>query len=104
MKVLVTGATGYIGGAAARALRDAGHEVQGLARSDDAAGRLQHAGFGVARGDFAKPGDLVQAAKGVDAVVSTASIGSLAGDADTFAQDRDAPDPRLSQTSKGNPT
>ena len=35
MKVLVTGATGYIGGAAARALRRAGHVVHGLVRSSD---------------------------------------------------------------------
>ncbi len=90
MKILVTGATDYIGAAAAQALRRAGHEVLGLARSDAAAGRLARDGFGVARGDFSKPGDLAQAALDVDAIVSTASLGSLAGDADTFAQDREA--------------
>jgi len=32
MNILVTGATGYIGGAAAQALRRAGYAVSGLAR------------------------------------------------------------------------
>ena len=41
MKILVTGATGYIGGAAARDLRLAGHDVSGLARSEAAAARIR---------------------------------------------------------------
>ena len=40
MKVLVTGATGYIGFHVACALRRAGHRVQGLVRTDAKAGRL----------------------------------------------------------------
>jgi nucleoside-diphosphate-sugar epimerase len=37
MKVLVTGATGYLGAVAAEALATRVHEVSGLARSDQAA-------------------------------------------------------------------
>ena len=88
MKILITGATGYIGGAAARALGRAGHEVTGLARSPQAADRLRHAGFGAVRGDFADPAGLASAIAGFDAVVSTASVGSKAGDPDSFAHDR----------------
>ena len=90
MKILVTGATGYIGGAAAKALVKRGHEVLGLARSEDSAGRLRLAGITPVAGDLADNESLIRAASEVDTIVSTASIGSLAGSAETFAQDRDA--------------
>lgn len=90
MKILVTGATGYIGSAAAQALRAAGHEVSGLARSEDAAARLVQAGLSPVMGDFADAANLANAVKGAEVIVSTASIGSLSGDADTFLRDRDA--------------
>ena len=41
MKILVTGATGYIGGAAAKALRLRGHQVSGLARSESSAAKAR---------------------------------------------------------------
>ncbi len=44
MKVLVTGATGYIGSVVAEKLLAAGHEVVGLARSPEAVGKLEAAG------------------------------------------------------------
>jgi nucleoside-diphosphate-sugar epimerase len=90
MNVLVTGATGYIGGAAAQALRGAGYAVSGLARSETAAAKLRQAGLTPVRGDFADAGSLANAAKDAQVIVSTASIGSLGGDADTFKKDRDA--------------
>jgi nucleoside-diphosphate-sugar epimerase len=90
MKILVTGATGYIGGAAARDLRLAGHEVSGLARSEASAARLIRAGLSPVRGDFADAASLAAAVKTAEVIVSTASIGSLSGDADTFRRDRDA--------------
>src|SRR5882724_10418344 len=90
MKVLVTGATGYIGGAVSSALLRHGHQVRGLARSSSAAARLESAGVQPVAGDFSRPESLEAAIGDVDAVVSTASIGSLAGDASTFARDRDA--------------
>src|SRR5260370_995153 len=52
MKILVTGATGYIGGAAAKALRLAGHEVSGLARSESSAAKLVRAGLAPVMGGF----------------------------------------------------
>ena len=90
MKILVTGATGYIGGAAARALREAGHEVSGLARSEDSAAKLIQAGLTPVMGDFADAASLASAVAGAEVVVSTASIGSLSGDPDSFSKDRDA--------------
>lgn len=82
MRVLLTGATGYVGSAAAEALRTAGHEVLGLARSDGAAAKLEAAGFAARRGDLARPESLAGAVAEADAVVHAAA---LAGDADAAA-------------------
>jgi nucleoside-diphosphate-sugar epimerase len=90
MDVLVTGATGYIGGAAAQALRRAGYAVSGLARSETAAAKLRLAGLTPVMGDFADATSLANAVKAAQVIVSTASTGSLGGDAETFRQDRDA--------------
>src|SRR5258706_14142821 len=90
MKILVTGATGFIGGAVARKLSLRGHEVVALSRSSAAAAKLQAAGLRPVAGDFAKPESLAAPAAQVDAVVSTASIGQVQGSPESFAQDRDA--------------
>jgi uncharacterized protein YbjT (DUF2867 family) len=89
MRILVSGATGYIGGAVARVLRDHGHEVLGLARSERSATALRDRGVVPVTGDFGDPAGLAHGvrAAGPDAVVSTASLGN---DASTFAKDRDA--------------
>jgi nucleoside-diphosphate-sugar epimerase len=90
MKVLVTGATGFIGGAFARKLVQQGHEVMVLMRSGEAATKLQAAGLKPVVGDFANPASLAESASKVDAVVSFASIGQLDGTPEGFAKDRDA--------------
>ncbi|HEX2187724.1 MAG TPA: NAD-dependent epimerase/dehydratase family protein, partial [Longimicrobiaceae bacterium] len=82
MKVLLAGATGYVGSAVAEALLAAGHEVTGLARSDGAAARLRAAGPGVRRGDLLEPDALAPAVVDADAVVHAAA---LPGDADAAA-------------------
>jgi len=90
MKILVTGATGFIGGAVARKLSQQGHEVVALSRSGAAAAKLQAAGLTPIAGDFANPASLAAPAAQVDAVVSTASIGQVEGTPESFAKDRDA--------------
>ena len=72
MRVLVTGATGYIGGAVADALREAGHEVIGLARSGEAERKLEARGIPSRRGDMQDTGSLSRAVRESDAVVHTA--------------------------------
>ena len=78
MKILVTGATGFIGAAVARKLLQQRHEVLALSRSDAAAAKLRVAGLTPVAGDFAFPASLASPASQVDAIVSTASIGAQA--------------------------
>ncbi|MBD0371131.1 MAG: SDR family oxidoreductase [Pyrinomonadaceae bacterium] len=72
MKVLLTGATGYIGSAVTDALRRAGHEVTGLARSDEAVERLKERGIQSVRGDLTDTDILSKASSEADAVIHTA--------------------------------
>jgi nucleoside-diphosphate-sugar epimerase len=55
MRIFVTGATGYVGGAVARALRRAGHEVFGLCRSAEKARSLARAEIHPVLGDMTAP-------------------------------------------------
>lgn len=73
MKVFVTGATGYIGGSVATKLLEAGHEVIGLARSDDAAAALKKRGIEPLAGDINAYTPIVEVTKRVDAVINAAN-------------------------------
>src|SRR5260370_1371087 len=95
MKILVTGATGYIGGAAAKALIQSGHQVLGLARSKSSAVRLPAAGIPALPGDFLDKASLTKAVEAVDAVVSTASVAAVEATPRGFADDRAALDAML---------
>lgn len=69
MKVFVTGASGWIGSASVAELLAAGHEVVGLARSDEAAQRLETAGATVLRGSLDDLASLRAGAEESDAVL-----------------------------------
>ncbi len=67
MKVFVTGATGYIGAALTRALRDRGWEVRALARSRPRAAFLEAWGVRVVEGDLADEAGLARLCEGAEA-------------------------------------
>lgn len=72
MRVLVTGATGFVGMRVVAELLDAGHEVLGLTRSEAGARTLEAAGAEAYRGDVEDPASLRAGAERADAVVHTA--------------------------------
>ncbi|GGP85878.1 SDR family oxidoreductase [Saccharothrix coeruleofusca] len=72
MRVLVTGAAGWIGSALVPELIGAGHHVVGLIRSNRSAAAAAERGVEVLRGDLADLDLLREAAAGVDGVVHLA--------------------------------
>lgn len=72
MKVLLTGASGYVGGSVAAALRAAGHHVLGLVRSPQKAGLVQALGIEPVLGTLDDGGLLARVARESDAVINAA--------------------------------
>lgn len=74
--MLVTGATGFIGGAVACRLARDGHDVRALARPTADVGQLVAAGIDVVRGDVRDPASLALAVRGCSHVIHLAAAKS----------------------------
>jgi nucleoside-diphosphate-sugar epimerase len=79
MRVFVTGATGYIGSAVCAAVKARGHDVVGLARSDEAVRRLLSRGVHPVTGSLADHHVLREMTHDADAVVYCAFEQSAQG-------------------------
>jgi len=73
MKALVTGATGFVGAAVARALIREGWEVRALARKGSDRRNVQHLPLVVVEGDLGDRASLDRALAGCDALFHVAA-------------------------------
>ncbi|SEM31562.1 Nucleoside-diphosphate-sugar epimerase [Chryseobacterium taichungense] len=74
MKVFVTGASGFVGSAVVKELLSNGHQVLGLARSEESAKSIREAGAEVLMGDLDSLDILQKGAMEADGVIHTAFI------------------------------
>ena len=74
MHVLVTGATGFLGGNLVRHLLRQGHHVRALKRPDTPASLLNGREIDIVEGDVTDPRSLLMATRGVEAVYHVAAL------------------------------
>jgi nucleoside-diphosphate-sugar epimerase len=87
MRVFVTGASGFIGSAVVAEMVNAGHDVIGLARSDESASAVQAAGAEPHRGALDDLDSLRSGAAAADGVIHTAYIHDFSRMADAARTD-----------------
>ena len=74
MRILVCGATGYLGSHIAAAAKAKGHQVSGLARSAASADKLRATGVEPVSGDLTDVASILPSLSDVDAVISIAQL------------------------------
>ena len=83
-RVLVTGATGFTGGALAKKLIDQGNDVVALVRKTGKVDELQSIGVELAYGDITDRDAVISAAKGCDIIYHIAAVYRTAGHPDSY--------------------
>jgi nucleoside-diphosphate-sugar epimerase len=73
-RVFIIGAGGYVGSAVSKLLTSRGYRIAGLARSKEAAERLESAGYGAEEGDLQDLEKLTEIADRYDATIFTPTI------------------------------
>jgi nucleoside-diphosphate-sugar epimerase len=90
MAIFVTGASGWIGSAVVAELLEAGHQVIGLARSEESASRIRALGADVRRGDLDDTAGLAEAAAASDGIVHLGYSHDFSRMAEAAVLDREA--------------
>lgn len=73
-RVLVAGATGYLGGFVAPEFKARGHFVRALARSPEKLDRIKDSLDEIVRGEVTRPETLERVCEGIDVVFSSVGI------------------------------
>ncbi len=79
MKVLLTGATGFLGGHMAEALVKEGYQVAAMIRKSSDTALLESLGVELREGHLDRPESLLEAVRGVDAVIHLAAYYTFSG-------------------------
>ncbi len=87
MRVLVTGATGFTGGALAKKLVDQGNEVVALVRRSGNVSALEALGVKLKYGDITDRTAVINAAEGCDIIYHIAAVYRTAGHSDSYYED-----------------
>jgi len=74
MKIMITGATGYIGNKLAHTLANRGYIVHALVRSKESEKILAHTNIRIFHGDILQPSSISEAMNGCDQVYHTAGL------------------------------
>ena len=86
MRVFLTGGTGFLGSEVARLLRERGDTVRALVRAPERAAGLQALGCELVRGDLSDESALVEACRGMTAVVHCVAVHDLGAPAEVRAE------------------
>jgi uncharacterized protein YbjT (DUF2867 family) len=84
LKVLVTGASGFLGGYMVEELVKKGHLVVGMVRKGSDIGLLNKLGIELRIGDLEDQASLETVTKGVDAVIHLAAYYTLSGSKERY--------------------
>lgn len=82
--ILVTGATGFTGGALAKKLAESGHKVTALVRKSANTSKLQALGVNLIFGDVANKDDVLKASENADIIYHIAAVYRTAGHTDEY--------------------